>query len=118
MAAGDMEQHIERVLWSEQERGNRVSKLAPQISRDFTPLLCSSSSPLPVVVSVATGTFLFLADLVRRISLPLSVDFVRADSYGSGTLSSGAPKISFDLKLDVRGRHAILVASLSLSFCV
>jgi hypoxanthine phosphoribosyltransferase len=67
-------------------------------------------------VGVATGAFLFLADLVRTIDLPISVDFVRAQSYGSGTLSSGAPVLSLDLKIDVKGKHVILVLLLTLSY--
>ncbi|XP_057735675.1 uncharacterized protein LOC130951082 [Arachis stenosperma] len=96
--------HIERVLWSEEQISRRVTNLAAQISADF----CAVSPP-PVAVGVATGAFLFLADLVRRIELPLAVDFVRAESYGSGTQSNCAPTISLDLKVDVKGRHVILV---------
>ncbi|XP_057974956.1 uncharacterized protein LOC131162467 [Malania oleifera] len=107
MATG-LDHHIERVLWSEEVISERVSELASQISSDFGPLSSSSSSP-PVIVGVATGAFLFLADLVRRIPLPLAVDFIRAESYGCGTESNGAPEISFDLKLDVQGKHVILV---------
>ncbi|XP_071717957.1 uncharacterized protein [Rutidosis leptorrhynchoides] len=62
-------------------------------------------SSYPVVVAVITGAFLFVADLVRNIKLPVTVDFVRAESYGSGTVSSGAPKLSCNLKLDVAGKH-------------
>ncbi|GKG09353.1 hypoxanthine-guanine phosphoribosyltransferase, partial [Tanacetum coccineum] len=58
-----------------------------------------------VIVGVATGAFLFLADLVRSIKLPVTVDFVRAESYGSGTVSNGAPKVSCDVKLDVTRKH-------------
>ncbi|MED6187842.1 hypothetical protein PIB30_080349, partial [Stylosanthes scabra] len=75
--------HIERVLWSEEQISRRVTDLAAQISADFRDV-----SPPPVVVGVATGAFLFLADLVRRIELPVAVDLVRAESYGSGTQSN------------------------------
>ncbi|XP_061345198.1 uncharacterized protein LOC133291034 [Gastrolobium bilobum] len=99
-----MHSHIERVLWSEDQISRRVSDLASQISADFL-----AESPPPVLVGVATGAFLFLADLVRKIDLPIAVDFVRAESYGSGTESNSAPTISFDLKVDVNGHHVILV---------
>ncbi|KAK9271221.1 hypothetical protein L1049_026811 [Liquidambar formosana] len=99
-----LDDDIERVLWTEQDISKRVSELASQITDDFTP----SSSP-PVLVGVATGAFLFLADLVKHIKLPIFVDFIRVESYGSGTQSNGAPKISFDLKLDIQGKHVILV---------
>ncbi|GMN60561.1 hypothetical protein TIFTF001_029651 [Ficus carica] len=101
-----MESHIERVLWSKDQISDRVSALASQISDDLSSL---SPPPSVAVVGVATGAFLFLADLVRLIPVPLSVDFVRVESYGSGTESSGRPTISSDLKLDVTGKHVILV---------
>lgn len=96
---------IERVLWAEEEISARVSELASQISDDFKEF------PSPVVfVGVATGAFLFLADLVKKIKLPIAVDFVRAESYGSGTESSGAPRISSDVKMDIKGKHVIVVS--------
>ncbi|KAH6768314.1 Hypoxanthine-guanine phosphoribosyltransferase [Perilla frutescens var. frutescens] len=100
----DLNDHIERILFSEQQISERVSELASLITRDFT-----AGGVAPVVVGVATGAFLFLADLVRKIHLPITVDFVRAESYGSGTVSNGKPTISFGLKVDVRGKHVILV---------
>ncbi|KAM4131213.1 hypothetical protein ACJW30_01G160900 [Castanea mollissima] len=103
-----LQSHIERVLWDQQQISRRVAELASQISADFGGA-ANSDSPPPVLVGVATGAFLFLADLVRNIDLPISVDFVRAESYGSGTISSGAPKLSLDLKVDVKGKHVILV---------
>nr|XP_010911330.2 uncharacterized protein LOC105037355 [Elaeis guineensis] len=95
---------IERVLWTDEEISARVAELASQISDDF------KGSPAPVVVvGVATGAFIFIADIVRKITLPVAVDFIRAESYGSGTESSGVPRISSDLKIDISGKHVILV---------
>ncbi|RWV93544.1 hypothetical protein GW17_00043996 [Ensete ventricosum] len=99
------EADIERILWTEEEIAGRVAELAAEISDD----LIGAAPPPLVFVGVATGAFLFLADLVRRITLPLAVDFVRVESYGSGTESNGAPKISSDLKIDIRGKHVVLV---------
>lgn len=99
-----LDSDIERVLWTQDQIADKVSDLASQISADF-----AGTYPPPVLVGVATGAFLFLADLVRQIKFPISVDFIRAESYGSGTESSGAPKISSGLKLDVAGKHVILV---------
>ncbi|XP_020231691.1 uncharacterized protein LOC109812188 [Cajanus cajan] len=99
-----MHSHIETILWNQDQISRRVSELAAAISADFSGL-----SPAPVVVGVATGAFLFLADLARQIDLPIAVDFLRAESYGSGTHSNAAPTISFDLKLDIRARHVIVV---------
>ncbi|XP_028805851.1 uncharacterized protein LOC114760711 isoform X3 [Neltuma alba] len=99
-----LDNHIEKILWNEDQISRRVSELAAQIADDFR-----SSSPPPVFVGVAIGAFLFFADLVRKIDLPISVDFVRAQSYGSGTCSNEAPIVSSDLKIDVQGRHVVLV---------
>ncbi|KAM0062688.1 putative hypoxanthine phosphoribosyltransferase [Helianthus debilis subsp. tardiflorus] len=103
MSSTSIHDDILTVLWSPDQLSHKVSDLASQITNDF-----SSSSP-PVIVGVATGAFLFLADLVRNINLPLTVDFVRAESYGSGTVSTGVPKLSCDVKLDVAGKHVVLV---------
>ncbi|XP_014512928.1 uncharacterized protein LOC106771458 isoform X1 [Vigna radiata var. radiata] len=99
-----MHSHIETILWSEDQISRRVSELAAEVSADF-----ASCSVAPIVVGVATGAFLFLADFVRKIDFSVSVDFVRAESYGSGTESNGAPTISLDLKVDINARHVILV---------
>ncbi|XP_044475521.1 hypoxanthine-guanine phosphoribosyltransferase [Mangifera indica] len=99
-----LDSHIEQVLWTPDQISHRVAELAAQITRDFQHV-----SPPPVVVAVATGAFLFLADLVRQIPLPLSVDFIRAESYGSGTHSNEAPSISMNLKVNVQDKHVILV---------
>ncbi|CAN4116422.1 unnamed protein product [Withania somnifera] len=106
-----MENQIEKILFTEHQISERVSQLASEITLHFSPapLLSSSSSSPPVIVGVATGAFLFLADLVRKIKIPISVDFVRVESYGSSTVSSGKPKISCGLKMDVNGKHVILV---------
>ncbi|KAE9618334.1 hypothetical protein Lal_00047295 [Lupinus albus] len=99
-----MHSHIERILWNEDQISNRVSELAALITADFP-----TSSPPPVIVGVATGALIFLADLVRKINLPITVDVIRAESYGSGTVSNGAPTVSVGLKVDIKGRHVILV---------
>ncbi|KAF3442557.1 hypothetical protein FNV43_RR16473 [Rhamnella rubrinervis] len=99
-----MDSHIESILWTQNEIATKVSELASEISAD----LAEASEP-PVVVGVATGAFFFLVDLVRHFKFPMSVDFIRAESYGFGTVSSGIPKVSSDLKLNVADKHVILV---------
>lgn len=96
---------IDRVLWTEAEIAARVSEVAAELAADLRAL----REPA-VVVGVATGAFLFLADLVRRVDAPLAVDLVRAESYGDGTESSGRPRITSDLKVDVAGKHVVVVS--------
>lgn len=98
-----MEGDIERVLWSEDQISKRISELAAQLNVNFM-----AAAP-PVFVGVATGAAVFLADLVRLLSFPVYIDFVRVGSYGFGTQSNGSPTITSDLKLDVSGKHVVLV---------
>ncbi|KAK1441642.1 hypothetical protein QVD17_07697 [Tagetes erecta] len=98
-----IDEDIVSVLWTAEQLLQRVAELGSEISRDF------GDCPPPVIVGVATGAFVFLADLLRTIKLAVTVDFVRAESYGSGTVSNGAPKLSCPLKVDVAGKHVILV---------
>jgi hypoxanthine phosphoribosyltransferase len=99
-----MHSHIDRILWTEDQISLRISQIATQIVHDF-----SAPSPPPIFIGVLTGAFTFLADLVRKINLPVTIDFVSSKSYGSGTVSNCAPTISRDLNVDINGRHVILV---------
>jgi hypoxanthine phosphoribosyltransferase len=62
-----------------------------------------------VVAGVLKGAFVFLADLVRELRLPVQVDFVGVSSYGSGSVSSGTPRITTPLRLPVAGRDVLVV---------
>ncbi len=79
-----------------------VGRIAAEISADYGELH-------PLLVGILKGSFVFLADLVRALSIRVEVDFVRARSYGKGTVSSGAVEITKDLETDLRGRHVIVV---------
>lgn len=59
------------------------------------------------------GSFVFLADLVRELTVPFEVDFVRARSYGTGTRSTGAVQIVKDVESDLRDRHVIAETELT-----
>ncbi len=62
-----------------------------------------------VVVGILKGSFIFMADLTRAIDLPLTCDFLRVSSYGSGTVSSGKVRMDFDLSHPIAGKHVLLV---------
>ena len=89
-------------LISERRLRARVRDLGQRIRADY------EGKDL-VVVGVLHGAFIFLADLVRQIRLPLVCDFVRAASYGRGTRTSGRVRFEFDLAHPVRGRHVLVV---------
>ena len=92
---------IARELVSEEKIRERVVGLAEQIQRDF------SDSDL-VVVGLLTGTLMFLADLVRKIDLPMRLDFIGVSSYRDGTESTELV-FTKELRLDVRDRDVLLV---------
>jgi hypoxanthine phosphoribosyltransferase len=92
---------IERVLITEEQLGRRVKILAREIERDFR-------GRETVVVSLLSGTVMFLADLMRHLNLPLRLDFIGVSSYGVGT-ESGDLVFTKELRLDVRGRDVLLI---------
>src|SRR5690242_447530 len=87
---------VERVLIPEERLARRIRELSKTIERDFT-------GREMVVVSLLTGTVMFLADLIRNLSLPLHLDFMGVSSYGAGT-ESGELVFTKELRLSVRGR--------------
>ncbi len=80
-----------------------VLRMATEIDRAYDP-----AEPL-VCVGVLKGAWMFHADLVREIRRPVTVDFIRASSYGHGTESSGVVRILKDIEVDIRGKHVLLV---------
>lgn len=98
---GEMEKDIQRVLLSQEEIQSAVAKIGTQISRDF-------AGKEPIFVGVLKGCFIFMADLMRYVTINCSMDFMAVSSY-SGTTSTGAVKINKDLSEDIEGRHLILV---------
>jgi hypoxanthine phosphoribosyltransferase len=92
---------VERILITDQMLARRIRSLAAEIQRDY-------QDREMVVVSLLNGTVLFLADLIRHLSLPLRLDFMGVSSYGQGT-ESGDLVFTKELRLDVRGRDVLLV---------
>lgn len=87
---------------SRDEIAARVKNLAEQISKDY-------ASEELFVIGILKGAFIFLADLVREITLPVQIDFVRIASYGSETVSSGKIQITKDIELNIAGRNVLIV---------
>lgn len=102
MNAEDMGDDLERVLLSEQELGARLDEIAAEIDRDY------AGEDL-LVVGVLKGAVMVMADLVRRLSTPVAMDWMAVSSYGSGTKSSGVVRILKDLDADLTGRHVLIV---------
>lgn len=87
---------------SEAEIMEQVDLLAEAINRDY------AGEPL-LLIGVLKGAYIFLADLARRLTMPVEIDFVRLASYGEGAVTSGEVRITKDLELPVRGRHVLVV---------
>ena len=97
-----MMKDLECVLYTKEEIDARVKELGEQISRDY-------AGKDPVFVGILKGSFIFMADLVRAVSIPCSMDFMSVSSYGSGTQTTGAVKIIKDLSRDIEGKDVIMV---------
>ena len=93
---------IQSVLLSEKQLEARVAELGDAISRDF-------KDKDVVFIGVLKGCFIFMADLMRHVTIPCSMDFMAVSSYGSGTVSTGAVKINKDLSQNIEGKHVIFV---------
>lgn len=94
-----------KLVISREDIERRVRELGREITKDF------SGSEL-VVVGILNGAFMFLADLIREIDLPLEVDFLRAASYGTGMSSSGEIKITKDIELPISDKEILIVEDL------
>lgn len=97
-----MKNDIERVLVSEEELKAKVQELGAQITRDY-------QGKNLLMVSVLKGSVIFMADLMRAVDLPCTIDFMCVSSYGSGTKTSGVVKIIKDLDIDLHGKDLLIV---------
>ena len=107
--------HIVKKI-TEQEIHQQVKKIARDITNDY-------KDREPVLIGVLNGVFVFFSDLVREISIPLKIDFVRLASYGSSDVSSGNIAFTKDIELPVKGKPVVIVediidTGLTLSYLV
>jgi hypoxanthine phosphoribosyltransferase len=91
-----------QVLLSAEQIQKRVDEMARQIAADYR------EQPV-TIVSVLTGSLIFLADLIRRLDLRLKIGLIRASSYRGAVTSPGELQIGTDLLPDIRGRHVLLL---------
>lgn len=96
-----MAEHI-RVLLSEEEVDERIKTLGEQISKDY------EGKEVHLVCVLKGGSF-FMCELAKRITVPVSLDFMSVSSYGSDTKSSGVVKIVKDLDESLKDKHVIIV---------
>lgn len=97
-----MMEDIEEVLFTERQIAVMVERIGKEISRDY-------ADKNLLLVSVLKGSVVFMADLMRSITIPARIDFMATSSYGSGTQSSGVVKILKDLDIELAGYDIVLV---------
>jgi hypoxanthine phosphoribosyltransferase len=97
---------VEEILLDAETIASRVAELGAQLSADY-------AGRDPVLVSVLKGAFVFLADLMRAMELPSSIDLMEVSSYGAATESSGQVRILKDLSKPIEGRDVILLGYLA-----
>lgn len=97
-----MHDDIKYVLVSEEQLKAKLVELGAQISKDY-------EGKKLLLVSILKGSVVFMADLMRAISIPNAIDFMVVSSYGSGTTSTGLVKIIKDLDADLTGCDVLIV---------
>ena len=99
-----------RRIFSRAQIERRVRDLAAQLRADYAPTGGRlAARERPVFVGCLKGAFVFLADLVRQVGMPLQVDFIMVSSYGMGTTSKGEITVLKDVTTDLAGRHVVFV---------
>lgn len=94
--------HMERILFTQEQIAQRVAELGKVISNDY-------QGKEVVIITVLRGSFLFAADLCRHLDFPCTVEFMAVSSYGNGTSSTGQVQITKDLSCDIAGKHIIVL---------
>ena len=95
-------QDIQSILYSKEQITARVKEIGMQISKDFEGknLVC---------IGLLNGAFVFMADLVRELTVATQIDFMSASSYGASSTSSGQVRIRKDVTLDLTNRHVLVI---------
>ena len=98
-----MHPDVSHVILTEEQIRSRVRELGHEISRDY------ADGGSVLLVGVLRGAVLFVADLMRELTIPCEIDFMAVSSYGSSTKSSGVVRIMKDLDENIEGRHVLVV---------
>ena len=91
-----------QILLTRQEIEATVSRLATEITRDY-------HDKHPLLIGVLKGSFMFMADLIRRLDFPLEVEFVGVSSYGKGSQTSGKVKVVQGLRSPIKGKNILVI---------
>lgn len=97
-----MKNDIKEVLFTEEQLAAKVAELGARITADY-------QGKNPLIVSVLKGSYVFMADLTRKIDTACNVDFMVVSSYGKGTKTTGEVQIIKDIEQQIDGRDLIIV---------
>jgi hypoxanthine phosphoribosyltransferase len=97
-----MRHDVEQILFDQETIAKRVKELGTQITSDY-------AGRQPFLICILKGASIFMADLCRRIDLPVALDFMAISSYGAGTSSSGVVRIAKDLDRSIENKDVIIV---------
>lgn len=111
-----MKNSIKSILVDEEALQLKIKELGEQITKDY-------QRKELLVVCILKGAVMFVSDLIKRIDLPLEIDFMAISSYGNSTKSSGIVRIIKDLNEDIKGKHILIVediidSGLTLSYLI
>jgi hypoxanthine phosphoribosyltransferase len=90
------------ILFTQQEIKQTIARLASEIKRDY-------KDKHPLLICILKGSFVFMADLIRQLNIPLEIDFVKLSSYGSQKATSGKVKMVQGLNTPIKGRNVIVI---------
>lgn len=97
-----MDRDLQEILYTEDMIQEKIRELGEALSRDY-------DGKNPLVICVLKGAVMFMGDLVKRMTIPLEMDFMAVSSYGAATQSSGVVRILKDLEQSVEDRHVLIV---------
>ena len=97
-----MHHDCKSILLTQEQIERRVQEIADRLNADY-------AGKTPLVVGILKGSIVFYGDLIRKLDIPVELDFMAVSSYGSGTVSSGMLKMKKDLDRDIKGRDVIIV---------
>lgn len=100
-----LEENIGKILFDEQTIAQRVEAMARQINADYQSLDLDEL----VVVGVLRGSVVFMSDLIRKLQLPITIDFLAISSYAKGTRTSGTVRILKDISESITDKHVIII---------
>ncbi|MDW8801686.1 hypoxanthine phosphoribosyltransferase [Clostridium sp. A1-XYC3] len=97
-----MKKDIKQVLFEEEQLRNRIRELGNEISKDY------EGKDL-LLIGILKGSVPFMADLIKEVTIPCSIDFMAVSSYGNSTKTSGVVRILKDLDFEIENKHILIV---------